>query len=344
MTIECRVDVLRNNAVFKQLSIVGTPQVNVNNQQVIQRELSVSHLDDAEINLLTDRFAAYMILDGKEYPLGKFVAAEAPKSNGNMSVRSLTAYGLVYLTDELAKIEERLHIPAGTKYTDAIQNQLILSGIVDFFIEPSDAVISEDREDWEPGEKRSTILHQLCSEINYLPPYDDNNGLVQVRAFVRPTIENVNFSYRVDNKSILYQDDTQDTDMFARPNVFMLICENPEKETDGTEELVATSVNTDPSSPISVPNVGRRILHIERVDNIASLEELQHKADNMMFGNLTITENIGISTGPNPAHDCFNILAVDKGSIKGIYQEQAWTLDLAGSGKMAHNLKGVVLV
>ena len=342
VTIGFRVDVYRNNVFFRSLNIKnpGSAQVNVNNTQTIKREMQCEFEDDPEINLLTDRFAPVQVLNGIEYPLGRYIAAEAPLNTKERNVtRSLRAYGLIYLADELSILEDRLTIPAGTKYTDAIQQQLILAGIDRFVIEPNSAVIVEDREDWEPGEKRIAVINQLCSEINYNQAYDDNNGVVQVNSYRRPHISNVDFTYKTDKKSDLIPSHSQLFDMFARYNVFVLVCENPEK--DGT--MVAKSTNNDPSSPVSTINVGRQILYREKLSNIATLAELQTKADNLKFENLMVPETVTLATGPRPQHDCFNILAVDKDGVQGIYQEQSWTLKLGSPGEMSHKLRRVAL-
>lgn len=341
MTIDARINVIRNNAFFKSLQIISStsPQVNVNNQDTIQRELRATVKPDPEVDLLTDKLAAYQILDGVEYPLGRYLAAEAPRQKKITETWQITAYGIIYQADELAKIEERLYIPAGTKYTDAIRQQLILAGIDNFFIEPNTAVITEDREDWEPGEKRTTIINTLCDEINYHHAYDDNNGVVQVKRYRRPDVANVDFVYRPGESSILYEDYSQDIDMYSRPNVFLLNCTNPEKEI-----MTATAVNNDPASPVSVMNVGRRVLSVQRVDNIATLEELQIKADNIMYENLLVPETVQRRTGPNPRHDCFNIVAMgDEGNI-GVYQELSWSLKLLGEGEMTRRVKRMTLL
>ena len=86
-----------------------------------------------------------------------------------------------------SKIETRLHLAKGTLYTAAIQALLVESGIMDFFVEANTATLQADREDWEPGTDRLTIINALAAEINYNSIWMDGGGTVHCSAFRMPS-------------------------------------------------------------------------------------------------------------------------------------------------------------
>ncbi|MDL2254469.1 hypothetical protein LJC49_10470 [Ruminococcaceae bacterium OttesenSCG-928-I18] len=339
MIISCRIDVMKNGAKYSELLIEKktVPSINMRNQQDIKMELKVSFKNNDDIDFLNDRFIPYLILNGQEHQLGTYIAATAAKKKTEHVSRSMTAYDLTYLA-RISKIETPLSISLGSKYTDVIREQLVLSGITDFNIVASPMAVKEIREDWEPGENRLAIINELLKEINYNSLWMDLNGVVQVTPYNRPTIENVTQIYQANEYSILYQEHEQDFDIFERPNVFRLVCENPEKTL-----MVATSVNNDPASIISTINTGRRILYTEKLNNVADQSTLQNLADKVKFESLLSKETTEIQTGPNPTHRCFDIVVLQKDDIDGIFEESEWTINLGGTGAMKHKLRRLLL-
>ena len=335
--ISAKVAVERNNVPFRQLQLVGAPEVSVDNTREIKRQLSASFKTDPDIQFLIDRFFVHILIDGYEYPMGKYIAAEAPEKVTNTNTVTLRGYDPTYLL-KLSKIEERAYFPEGRKYTDIIHSQLVAAGVVDFIIEESDLMLPASREDWDPGADRLDITNTLLAEINYNSVWADNNGVLRVTKYKSPEYASVNIFYAPGKDSTLYPGQNRNIDMFERPNIFKLYCSNPD-----IGELVAISENNDPASPISTVNTGRRVLSVRNVANVATVAELQSMAEREKFSNLLPLELVEIKTGPNPAHSCLDYVGLTQGGRSGIYQEVTWRMALGGTGEMRHTLKRVLL-
>lgn len=331
------IKILRNNVPYCTLSLLSIPTVKLNNEQEIKMQLNFSFLKDEKIDFLTDRIEAYLWIDDMRCPLGKYLASECPEDTKSIATGSVVAYDYTYLLKQSC-IEERLYIPAGTKYTDAVRNQFILSGITNFFIEDSNLTIPVDREDWDVGVSRLQIINELLAEINYNSVWADLFGIIKATAKKRITAKNIDFSYQANKFTMLYGEHQKNRDIFSRPNVFRLYCNHPE-----LGDMVAVAENNDPASPISTVNIKRRILANISVDNIANQAELQNKADLMMFDSLLPTETVTIKTGPYPRHSCYNIVALQKDDISGIFEEKSWSLTLGDVGEMTHVIKRVLV-
>lgn len=286
-----------------------------------------------EVNFLTDRLAPSLRIDGVEYPLGVYVITTPTQSkNGDLVQCELTGYDLTYLA-QLSRLEERAHYSKGAKYLDVVRNLLVESGIQDVELEPNDsAVLQTDREDWEPGTDRLTIANALLAEINYRSVYMDLYGVVRAGPWQAPTLGNVQHSYQADGDSIVLPQASIGRDTFDLANVFIREVDNP----DLGKTLRAVAENTDPSSPISVQNRGLRVVDYEKIDNVASQQELQNMVDNLRLQSYYSTETISFETGPNPTHGAWDVVRLEHGAHAGIYEETAWSLTLAYDGTMTH--------
>lgn len=237
-----------------------------------------------------------------------------------------------------SKIETRLHLAKGTLYTAAIQALLVESGITDFFVEANTATLQADREDWEPGTDRLTIINALAAEINYNSIWMDGGGTVHCSAFRMPSADAISVTYRDGEYSVQYPEWTQAVDLFDHPNVFIAEVDNPDLETS----MRAVSVNDRPDSVFSTVNLGRRVVSYEKLDNIASQAELQAHADNKRFKSLQSTETRTFYTGPSGRHAVFDLVELVRDGESTLYEETGWRLELEQPYKMTHTGKRVV--
>ncbi len=380
--------VLRNNVECTRLiaDAETNAQISMDNTAEIKMTMTGDFEMNDQINTLVDRLQVIMHIDGTAHPLGKYVicSIEPKTTPAGRRVGSYTAYDLTYLvqgsktekrkyiaagtkyTDALQNLliesgitdyiiepsdatirtdredwepgTSRLTICNGTKYTDALQNLLIESGITDYIIEPSDATIRTDREDWEPGTSRLTICNDLLAEINYNSLWMDLQGTIRCNKYRQATAENIAHSYSPGQYSMLYQETSQIIDTFNRANVFIRVVEDAENATP----LRAESVNNDPDSALSTVNQLRRVVDYDTLDNIASQGELQAYVDNLKFKSLLATTETTFSTGPNPVHQAFDVIALSFGPDSGIYAETSWSIDLSAPYKMQHKGKRVI--
>ena len=277
-------------------------------------------------------------IDGVRQPLGKYIPTDAyTEHDGMRPVVSLTAYDLTYLAMS-SKIETRLHLAKGTLYTAAIQALLVESGITDFFVEANTATLQADREDWEPGTDRLTIINDLAAEINYNSIWMDGGGTVHCSAFRMPSADAISVTYRDGEYSIQYPEWSETVDMFDHPNVFIVEVDNPDLDSS----MRAVSVNDRPDSVFSIVNLGRRVVSYEKLDNIASQAELQAYADNKRFKSLQSTETRTFYTGPSGRHAVFDLVELVRDGESTLYEETGWRLELEQPYKMTHTGKRVV--
>lgn len=335
--------VLRNNVECTRLiaDAETNAQISMDNTAEIKMTLTGDFEINDQVNTLTDRLQVIMHIDGAARPLGKYVicSIEPQTTPAGRRVGSFTAYDLTYLVQG-SKTEKRHYIAAGTKYTDALQTLLIESGITDYIIEPSDATIRTDREDWEPGTSRLTICNDLLAEINYNSLWMDLQGTIRCNKYRQATAENIAHSYSPGQYSMLYPETSQVIDTFNRANVFIRVVEDAES----TTPLRAESVNNDPDSALSTVNQLRRVVDYDTLDNIASQGELQAYVDNLKFKSLLATTETTFSTGPNPVHQAFDVIVLSFGPDSGIYAETSWSIDLSAPYKMQHTGKRVMIL
>lgn len=335
--------VLRNNVEYTRLIADSdtNAQISMDNTAEIKMTMTGDFEINDRVNTLTDRLQVIMHIDGTEHSLGKYVICgiEPQTTPAGRRVGSYTAYDLTYLVQG-SKTEKRHYIAAGTKYTDALQTLLIESGITDYIIEPNDATIRTDREDWEPGTSRLTICNDLLKEINYNSMWMDLKGAIRCSKYRQATAENIEHRYLAGQYSMLYPETSQVIDTFERANVFIRVVEDAENDTP----LRAESVNNDPDSALSTVNQMRRVVDYDTLDNIASQSELQAYVDNLKFKSLLATTETTFSTAPNPVHQAFDVVALSFGQESGIYAETSWSIDLSAPYRMQHTGKQVIIL
>lgn len=331
--IDCRYVVVRGGIPL--LELAGTDGAAVSFQGDADIKMTFSGVFDNipdEVNFLTDRLAVYEAIDGVEYPLGVYViTTPTVEKNGSLRQYQLTGYDLTYLA-QLSKVEERPYYAKGTPYTTVIRNLLVESGIVDIELEANDATLLTDRQDWEPGTDRMTIVNDLLSEINYRTVYMDLDGIVRAKPWTPPTLGNVRHSYLTNDASILLPGATLGRDTFSLANVFIREVDNP----DLGETLRAVAENTDAASPISIQNRNMRVVDYEKIDNVASQAELQSMVDNLRLKSYYSTETVSFETGPAPTHGAWDVVRLQHGADTGIFEETAWNLTLGYAGTMTH--------
>lgn len=303
--------------------------------------------NEITVNFLSDEIRPMMIIDGVEFPLGVYSVAKAVPSETN-GIRRLK----IEAFDRCWRVrdnytEDILHFPAGMNYLAAIESQLIESGIENVLATPTSAVLTEDREDWEIGTSRLAIVNQLLGEINYNQLWFTTNGTAVLEPASVPTAENIEHTM-----SDLPEDQlqgavkidrmlpaiTRETDVYAAPNVFLCVCSNPDKDA----AMVAKAENTNPQSQLSIRRRGRRIMKMERVDNIASQAELQAYADRLCNESIIGGETIRVATALQPGYGVADVVAIKYGDLNAICIERAFSMELNVGGKMTHELERVV--
>ena len=337
-----RVDVCRNNATLTELRSVDNPNVDCNSGGEIKMSMSGRFLDNPLVNWLTDEIQPIQIIDGVEYPVGVFpvgTVSEHVDENGLKTV-NVEAYDRCLILQQI-KTESILHIPAGTNYMEAVENLLVNAGLSLYLAEPTGEVLATDREDWDIGTSYLTIINALLNEINYAPIWFNPQGFAMLQPRRKPSAELINHQYGADSGlQVLQRACSSETDMFEAANVFVVICDNP--DLDGP--LIATAVNDNPLSALSVFKRGRRVVQVTRVDNIPNQSALEAYAQELCTNSMLTAETATVYTANMPNHGVYDTVALMHPDIEGLFQEVSWSLILAPGQTMLHQLRRSMLI
>lgn len=341
-TVDFRYIVLRNGADYDEIHPLdgSEPSLRMDDSAEIKTSLSGSFLENDRINWLTDRIRPEMIVDGTVYPMGVYLPASMePADDGTTKSVLIDAYDQCWLVQNHI-VEDRLVIRSGTNYISAVMSMLNEVGIVNIAATPTDLRLPEQREEWKLGDSYLTAVNQLLSEINYRPLWFNAEGVAVLEPDKTPSIDNVRHSLlKGDVRSLILPGITKRTDIFNAPNVFICVCNNPDK----TGTMIARAENHNLDSPLSIERRGRRIAQVTQVDNIASQTALELYAELLKGKSLYQSEIASISTALLPGYGVGDVIAVSYDDFEGICIEHAWEMELRIGGTMQHTLERVIM-
>lgn len=346
--------VLRSGAFYGYLQapLDGTRVIRMDDSGEIKESLSgtfsplVTDVDGNQVepDWLRDEIQPCIIINGKEYSLGVFSTASViPSEENGIKNIQIEAYDRCWRVRD-NYTDTRLFFAAGTNYINAIESLLIACGISTVMATPTSLTLAESREDWDVGTSYLTIVNQLLQEINYNSLFFTPDGMAVLSPAAVPTVGNINHRLSDEPNSGDDQIDrmlpsiSRETDIYQAPNVFLCICNNPEKESI----MTATAENTNPQSPLSISRRGRRIVEVRFIDNIASQEELQAYADRVRNESMISGETIRVSTALLPGYNAADVVALRYGDLSALCIERAFVMELRVGGAMTHELERVV--
>lgn len=343
-SVSFRFAVTRSGSDFAELIPLpgGAPAIRMDESAAIKTSFSGTFAaPEEDINLLTDEIRPYLILDGEEYALGVFLPATVqPEENATTKSVRIEAYDRCWLARDY-RTEAMQYFAAGTNYISAVKSLLIETGNGTISATPTEHTLTEAREDWEPGTDYLSIINELLGEINYTQLWFDGRGVAMLHPF-RSEVSASQIDHVLDEtsvESLMLPTLKRETDLYAAPNVFTVICSNPDKSAG----MTATAENTNPQSPLAIQKRGRRIVQVTNVDNCASQAELQLYADRLLTDSMLSGEVITVQTGLLPGFGVGEITALRFGEIFAICRERAWTMQLDVGGTMTHTLERQVL-
>ena len=338
-----RYQVTRNDADLGLLYPVdgSWPSIRMDDAGEIKTSFSGTFLPpDFEINWLGDEIRPELIIDGEIHALGRFLPATVtPSRNDTAESIRVEAYDRCWLARDF-KTETMQYFQAGVNYVSAVGSLLAAAGIGTVSAVQTAKTLPEAREDWAIGTSYLSIANELLREINYKDVWFDSDGIARLEPF--ETISAANIKHTLDDrdvKSLLLPTISRETDIYSAPNVFIVLCSNPDKD----EPMVATAANNSPQSPLSITSRGRRIVKVTQVNNIASQQELQAMADRQLTDSLVSGEIIRVTTGLLPGFGVGEITALRFGDVFAVCRERAWTMNLQPGGTMTHTLERQVL-
>lgn len=337
-----RVDVIRRGATLSKLQPIENPTINANAEASIKVSMSGTFVFNEEVDYLNDELKPYQIINGIEYPVGVFpigTYSENYDENGVHTIQ-IEAYDRS-LRLQQTKIETLLHLSAGTNYMQVIEALLVEAGITLYLATPTAEVLATDREDWDIGTDYLAIINTLLGEINYGGIWFNAEGYAVLQPTQKPSAANIDHEYDGNTKlSVLSPEAALETDIFDKPNVFIVICDNP----DLPAPLISKAVNDNPLSALSTFKRGRRIAQVYKVDNIASQDALDGYAQRLCSDSMLSSEIITVSTANMPGHGIYDTVAITHPKIEGIFQEIAWSMILGDGQSMTHTLRRSILI
>lgn len=337
-----RVEVLRNGAVLTELLSSQPPAVNFDAQAGIKSSMAGTFLHNDKVNYLTDELRLVQCINGVEEPLGIFAVGTCTDVYDDAGIHrvQLEAYDRGYRLTE-TRSESILHLDAGTNYLDAVEQLLTEAGIYQVMATPTPLKLAMDREDWDMGTEYLEIVNTLLEEINYNPVWFNSAGYAVLAPCKDPGSGPVSHIYDGTNEiSILRPGIQVERDAFGRPNVFIVICENP----DLPAPLTATAVNDDPISSLSTVKRGRRICAVERIDNVASQAELDKYAKRLMTDSMLSSEVLTVQTAIDGGHGLLDTVAINHPQVSGSFEELSWRMTLAPGEPMTHRLRRLIIL
>lgn len=341
-TVDFRYILLRNGADYGQIFPLqnSKPVLRMDDSGAIKTSLQGSFALAPEANFLTDQIRPELIIDGVPHALGVFLAASVREAEDEATKGlQIEAYDRCWQVDTTTT-ETILSLAAGTNYLTAVKTLLAGAGITLSIETPTTATLAERREDWDVGTSYLTIINDLLSEINYNPLWFDAAGSAILEPASVPTAANVEHTLDSSNvQSLMLPSLTRETDVYSAPNVFLVICSNADK----SGPMWAKSENTNPQSPLSIAQRGRRIMSVQRVNNIASQAELQAYADRLRDESMITGETIVAKTALLPGYGVADVTALHYGDLNAVCIERAYEMELDVGGTMTHTLERVVV-
>lgn len=342
-SIDFRYTIQRNGADYCELYTMssGGASIKMNESSSVKTSLSGDFLiPGKEINWLTDEIQAKLIINGSASSCGVFLSSVVSEhEDGANRYLHIDALDRGWIVQD-SRTESRVFIPAGTNYIEAIVSVLGRAGISQIVSTPTDFVTAEDRDDWNVGTSILEIVNQLLSEISYKPLWFNGDGAAMLEPASSPSAQNID--HMLDDtkiESLLMPRISKQTNLYNKPNAFVCICSNADKE-DG---MVAIGENTNPQSPLSISRRGRKITQTVQVPNTPSQAALQLYADRMVTDSLTSGETITVTTALIPGFGVGDVTAIKYGDLMAICIERNWSMDLKVGGLMSHTLERVVL-
>jgi hypothetical protein len=228
------------------------------------------------------------------------------------------------------KVTQTFFIAKGVVYSTEILKLVVSAGITNVRLSSSAAITSRALE-YKIGTSKLDIINDLLAQMGFNSLDVDNLGFVVAEPYVSPQLREVTYEYLDGNYSILYQDATQNFNLFDVANTFVVVASNAE-----TLPLKSIFVNNSLTDPTSVINRGRRIVHYEEIDDISDQNALDNYTRKLADEINNVYGEFVFNTSLNPMHESKEILRVVKDGASNIYEEVGWRITLSKNATMRH--------
>lgn len=354
---EIRYKMLRFGVEYGEIFAESAATLRMNSNGDIKQSLQGTFFPYAidsrgrktEINWINDEIKPYLIIDGIEHPLGTFMPSTVtPTTEKGKTVLSVEAYDRCWLARD-NRVEGRIYFAQDTTYDAALESLLASCGIAAISMVRSDSTLATARDDWDTGTSYLEIINELLKEISYKPLWFDADGVAILEPESIPRASQIKHSFTDKKPDPRNEKEigminafpiiSKTTDIYQKPNVIVCICSSPDRSSD----MRVTVENNNPESPLSIARRGRRIVSVERIDNIPSQEALQDYAERRLMDSMVTGEVISVQTPLMAGFGVNDVCSVSFGDISGVCIEREWDMQLQAGGVMNHKLERVVV-
>jgi hypothetical protein len=303
---EYRYELLNNNdSMFGELSGVqpgGTLSWDAYASIKSSGQLPVTDMD-MTIDWLNTRIRPVVILTSGasvlEVPLGIYLCA-APVEEWSEKGRTWK----VELVDKLSVLDQDIQLDAnGNPITYGLEQGVNIISVVRQLItaagESPNAIGAGNEtlaasQVWETGTTTLKIINDLLTQAGYFSLWCDGSGDYRTVPYVPPAQRQPIYSYanpfEIGENSLLSPDWTNDQDIYAIPNRYVVIGQGD----DTTPGLTATATNTNVNSPFSYPSRGRWITQIEKDVEATGQDALESYAERKLSAASSVGRSLEI--------------------------------------------------
>lgn len=318
--------------------------LNQSGYRSLQRTLSfnLDEEDSAQVNFVSDRIDLFMELGDQSWPLGRYLFTSATQQDyldvASDEIRSLTA---CTLADQMSVVDVEMQtgFVAVLEPARASIERLLEDLPIEIQVEDSGYLLSNS---WLAGTSRRSVLEAIAELSGYLPPWFDNNGVLQVRQQFDPTDGVAEFD--LDQTQSVFRDSVTrvDSTIYA-PNRIIVVSnggnvyggtsseKNPVDPIDpGPLTAFCDVPSTAPHSAMNLGFIRPQVVEIQAT----SQAQCQAVAD-LLCLTQTAVEEIELSTAIDPRQDGWNTVQFQGKR----WLQTNWSATLVAGGAMRHAMQ-----
>lgn len=323
---------------------IGGASLSQSGNRSLTRTLSLSlgEADSAEVNFVSDRVDLFMLLGGREWPLGRYLFTDATRQDyfdeEVGSPRSLTA---CQMSDQMVIVDTELE----TAFTSVLEParaaiERLLEGLpIRSNIQDSPQTISNS---WMAGTSRRAVLEAIAELGGYLAPWFDHEGVLQVIQRFEPTEGVPDFDFDRD-QTVVAESVTRNNSTITAPNRIVAVSnggntyggssseKNPSDPVDPGPLMAFCDVPS--TAPHSILNIG--FVRPEVVDIQATSQGQVQAVADLRCLTQTVAESVELSTALDPRHDGWNTVQFEGER----WLETSWSATLVAGGDMRHSMQ-----
>ena len=297
--------------------------------------------DTANINTLNNRVLLYMIIDGVEWPLGRYMFVNNPRQKYSFGTTSS-----VSLTDEMFIVDQTIE----TGFSALLATSLSINGFGDMvtpleqidqtarrLLAPLNITFSIENTPyssigaWPVGTSRARILGDMATDGDYFSPWINHYGVLKMIRTFDPNRVVPDFNFD-DGNRIVYGSITESDNLLQAANRIIVVSNGTSSDVNAKAPIVGI-YDVPPSAPHSFINRGFIIADVQ-TRQIESTQQAISVARTIGLSQ-TAFEFTELVTPPDPRHDSYDVIRWDN----KLWLERSWSMELIEGGTMQHSLQ-----